>query len=189
MKNVYEEKQFRAHSLSILIAFFSLILTVSVIPMLLALILKAIALILFILSAAVISNPSEQSFTKWLSKQKSDPSESWLTSIIKSAVSHAVSKTRSWVAYNFVFFTIMDVHSMKRQAFGAFGKWIWTDSCPVIAQFSDWILETSTEGSPYTYFIDLWQRIQNSYCSSSFTKENLVKEAISKENRYGRKIE
>nr|CCA26655.1 AlNc14C400G11356 [Albugo laibachii Nc14] len=172
MKNVYAEKQFRAHSLSLLVALFGLILTASLIPLILALVLKVFLLLLVILLAAVITNPDEDSFSMWLKKKKSDSDQSWLTSIINSAVSLAVSSSQCWDSYNFVFFTIMDVPSMKRQAFGAFGKWVWTDTCPTIAQFSEWIVETTTEGSLYTYITEQWQKNWKLYRSKSFAKES-----------------
>lgn len=133
---------------------FGMFLVVSVLPVLVAAVVKLVALLVVVVLLAAATNPSDHSFACWISSQenirmKENPSVSqWFSAVVKTAMSIVRNESLTWKAYNAIVFTVVFVPSIERYAFGCFGSWRWADTNGYVSDIcrSAWVVKVSRGG-------------------------------------------
>lgn len=129
-------------------------LVVSVLPALVAAVVKLLALLVVITLLAAATNPSDHSFACWISNQenirlKENPSVSqWFSAAFQTAMAIVRNESLTWQSYNVIVFTVVFVPSIKRHAFGCFGSWRWADSNSYLSELcsAPWVIRFSRGG-------------------------------------------
>lgn len=133
---------------------FGMFLVVSVLPVLIAAIVKLVVMLVVVALVAAATNPSDHSFACWIGSQenvrmKENPSVSqWFSAVVKTAMSIVRNESLTWKAYNAIVFTVVFVPSIERYAFGSFGSWRWADTNSYVSEIcrSAWVVKVSRGG-------------------------------------------
>ncbi|GMF11137.1 unnamed protein product [Phytophthora lilii] len=111
-------------------------LMATVLPVLVATLLRMVALVAAVMLAAAATNPSDQSFAQWISQQN-EPADlvpdasvgvsKWFSAVYQTAKALVRNEPLTWRFHNVVAFSVVFVPSRERYAFGIFGTWRWAD--------------------------------------------------------------
>ncbi|KAL4158175.1 hypothetical protein PRNP1_003954 [Phytophthora ramorum] len=121
---------------AIFLILLGMFLMATLLPVLVATLLRMIALVGAFLFAAACTNPSDQSFAVWISQQN-EPADlvpdsslgvsKWFSAVYQTAKSLVRNESLTWRFHNALVFSVVFVPSRERHALGIFGTWRWAD--------------------------------------------------------------
>ncbi|OWZ11296.1 hypothetical protein PHMEG_00015704 [Phytophthora megakarya] len=108
----------------------------TLLPVLVATLLRLAVLVAAVLLTAAVTNPSDHSFALWISQQN-EPADlvpdtslgvsKWFSAVYQTAKSLVCNEPLTWRFHNALVFSVVHVSSRERYAFGVFGTWRWAD--------------------------------------------------------------
>ncbi|TDH67009.1 hypothetical protein CCR75_000050 [Bremia lactucae] len=137
---------------------FGMFLMATLLPVLVATLIRVMALTSILFLVAAVTNPSDQSFAQWVSQQN-EPSDlvpdasigmsKWISAVYKTAKALVQNDSLTWRFYNVLIFSVVYVPTRERYAFGVFGIWRWADEYGDVVKSlcqSPWVLKVSRGG-------------------------------------------
>lgn len=129
-------------------------LVMAVLPVLLASLLRLLALIMVLMVGAVVTNPSDRSFAHWINSQENvrvkdnASATQWVSAMFKTAMAIVRNESLTWTFYNAICFSVVYVPSLERYAFGCCGTWLWADTNAYLSALckKPWIKQVSRGG-------------------------------------------
>jgi hypothetical protein len=131
----------------------------TLLPVLLATLLRLAALVSTVLLAAAATNPSDHSFALWLSQQN-EPADlvpdasvgvsKWFSAVYQTAKALVHNEPLAWRFHNALVFSVAHVPSRERYAFGIFGTWRWADEAGDFIKAlcrAPWVMKVSRGGT------------------------------------------
>ncbi|GMF54923.1 unnamed protein product [Phytophthora fragariaefolia] len=120
----------------VVVAVLGMFLMATLVPVLVASLLRLLALVAAVLLAAAASNPSDHSFALWISRQN-EPADlvpdaslgvsKWFSAVYHTAKALVRNEPLTWRFHNALAFSVVFVPSRERYALGVFGTWRWAD--------------------------------------------------------------
>ncbi|KAL3668631.1 hypothetical protein V7S43_005932 [Phytophthora oleae] len=121
---------------AIFLILFGMFLMATLLPVLVATLLRLVVLVAAVFLAAAATNPSDHSFALWISQQN-EPADlvpdtslgvsKWVSAMYQTAKALVRNEPLVWRFHNALVFSIVHVPARERYAFGIFGTWRWAD--------------------------------------------------------------
>lgn len=129
-------------------------LVMAVLPVLLASLLRLLALSVMLMFGAAVTNPSDRSFAHWINSQENvrvkdnASATQWVSAMFKTAMAIVRNEPLTWTFYNAICFSVVYVPSLERYAFGCCGTWLWADTNAYLSALckKPWIKQVSRGG-------------------------------------------
>lgn len=133
-------------------------LVVSVLPALVAALVKLVVLATAVLLIAAATNPTDHSFACWVSSQEnirmrdtsgtSSSVSQWFSAVVKTAIAIVRNEPLVWRVHNVFVFTVVYVPVVERYALGCFGTWRWADANSYVLDLcrAPWVVKVSRGG-------------------------------------------